>query len=57
MNFGSRGFQSGFKRGTGFWKGARAQSGQFRNFARMQAHMNFSQMAGLRKQVFMIQLQ
>lgn len=56
MNFG-RGFQSGFKRassnsGASFFKG---QQGSFKNFARMQAHMNFSQINMLGTQMKMIQ--
>jgi len=58
MNFG-RGFQSGFKRastnsGAGFFKG---QQGSFKNFARMQAHMNFSQINMLGSKMMMIQAQ
>ena len=44
-----RGFQKGFK---GFAKG---QTG-FKNFARMQAQMNFSQISGLKQKICMIQI-
>ena len=40
MNF-NRGFQQGFKKGASGFKG-NAFAGSFKNFARMQTHMNFA---------------
>jgi hypothetical protein len=55
MNFG-RGFSQGFKSGAkGFYKKTGASSGSFKNFARMQANMSFSQINGLNKQLFSAQ--
>ena len=58
MFFG-RGFHQGFKRGAfnGYQKGRFPGGGSFKNFARMQTHMSFSQITMLRGQMFMSQAQ